>query len=262
MNFNCIILSGGKSSRLNTDKALVHYQGKSLLQRLVNNVLPFVQEVSIISNDEHHKIEGTTFLEENHEKIGPLGGLKVGLQNSNTDWNLVLSVDMPLLNINNLIQKLVPNVSDSFKAIIPKSEEQHQYVAGFYHRDISESINIQLGKGEFSLKQLFQQNNHIKTIESSLDFSNINTIKDIENIGCKFFKIISFGQVQEKIGANSFFIISNSKTLDELQKEIRHYYPSLSDTTFRIAINQSFEKEDYLLKSGDELALLPPFAGG
>lgn len=262
LEFNCIILAGGASTRLQTDKALIHFKGKSLLQQLVDELKPLVKEIIIVSNNPNHQLKGCKSIKEDHEKIGPIGGLKVGMENSNSNWNLALSVDMPLLNLRMLVDLLTSQVDDNFKAIVPEADEQTQYLAGLYHKYLAKDIALQIEQKEFSLKQLFEKANATKITKSTLDFSNINAVQDIENLGYTLLQVITFGQVHERLKLTSFAMISTAKNLEDLHAEITTYYPTLKDVTFKIAVNQSFEKEDYVLKSGDAIALLPPFAGG
>jgi molybdopterin synthase sulfur carrier subunit len=48
----------------------------------------------------------------------------------------------------------------------------------------------------------------------------------------------------------------------ELEALLFTKYPSLKHCRFRIAVNQQIQDENYTLKPGDEVALLPPFSGG
>ncbi|TAL59539.1 MAG: MoaD/ThiS family protein [Bacteroidetes bacterium] len=47
-----------------------------------------------------------------------------------------------------------------------------------------------------------------------------------------------------------------------LKQEILCQYPAMKDFIFLISVNRKIVKENSTLKSGDEIALLPPFAGG
>jgi len=51
-------------------------------------------------------------------------------------------------------------------------------------------------------------------------------------------------------------------SLYELQSEIESQYPEIKTIRYSLALNQSIVKEDAELNDNDEIALLPPFAGG
>jgi len=50
--------------------------------------------------------------------------------------------------------------------------------------------------------------------------------------------------------------------LDRLDKEIPSFRNTLREGRTLIAVNQETAQEDTLISDGDEVAFLPPFAGG
>jgi MoaD family protein len=50
--------------------------------------------------------------------------------------------------------------------------------------------------------------------------------------------------------------------LDRLDKEIPSFRSTLREGRTLIAVNQETAQEDTLISDGDEVAFLPPFAGG
>ncbi len=76
-------------------------------------------------------------------------------------------------------------------------------------------------------------------------------------IKVKYFGLIAeiTGCLEERIELN------DTSTIAEFNDFISSKY-ELSETPFRIAVNQSFGDKSKPLNNADELALLPPFAGG
>jgi molybdopterin synthase sulfur carrier subunit len=58
------------------------------------------------------------------------------------------------------------------------------------------------------------------------------------------------------------FFEGNSITLLEVQMRLHETYPELTTTVYSIAINQTLIQGDSSVNDLDEIALLPPFAGG
>lgn len=58
------------------------------------------------------------------------------------------------------------------------------------------------------------------------------------------------------------FFEGNSVTLLEVQTRLHDTYPELTTTTYSFAINQTLVYGNVIVKNLDEIALLPPFAGG
>lgn len=48
----------------------------------------------------------------------------------------------------------------------------------------------------------------------------------------------------------------------DLMYRISDDFPGIEHYTYKIAVNRTIINEDPLLQDGDELALMPPFAGG
>ena len=58
------------------------------------------------------------------------------------------------------------------------------------------------------------------------------------------------------------FFEGNSITLLEVQTRLHEAYPELTSTLYSFAINQPLIHGDSVVNNLDEIALLPPFAGG
>ena len=70
-----------------------------------------------------------------------------------------------------------------------------------------------------------------------------------------------FGQLEEVTHCNKA-VWPVMKDTDMLRKRIISVFPVLKKHPFVIAVNKKIVKENQLLKPDDEVALLPPFAGG
>jgi molybdopterin converting factor small subunit len=74
-------------------------------------------------------------------------------------------------------------------------------------------------------------------------------------------KILVFGMLVEDIGSKELEI-ALQPDLDGLKKELISTYPTLKNRQFMIAVNKQKVNENVTLKASDEVALIPPFAGG
>ncbi len=71
-----------------------------------------------------------------------------------------------------------------------------------------------------------------------------------------------FGAIEEATGlAEEIFSLDQFNSLEELKKSILSKYQGMNDLSFQLALNQSIATSG-ILKDGDEVAFLPPFAGG
>lgn len=72
-----------------------------------------------------------------------------------------------------------------------------------------------------------------------------------------------FAQISEILGCNKEEIsIRQDTSVKNLIDVLKERNPLLSKQSFQVAVNQTLVKSDVKLNEGDEVALLPPFAGG
>jgi len=74
-------------------------------------------------------------------------------------------------------------------------------------------------------------------------------------------KVLFFGVLAEVTGT-SFKHYREVKSLGDLMLRIQDDFPEFVHYNFRISLNNEIIDSDPLLKTGDEVALMPPFAGG
>ena len=74
-------------------------------------------------------------------------------------------------------------------------------------------------------------------------------------------KVLLFGVLAEKAG-KSVIEVEKVKDLDALLKHIYSHYPEMESLSFQVSHNHDLVTENVVFKNGDEVALLPPFAGG
>jgi sulfur-carrier protein len=77
-------------------------------------------------------------------------------------------------------------------------------------------------------------------------------------------KIRFMGGLAEVTGKSytSVKVCSNQTTCNDLVEYLHQKYSGLSEKKFAIAVNYELNNPDKILKSGDEVVLLPPFSGG
>ncbi|MEL7148467.1 MAG: MoaD/ThiS family protein [Bacteroidota bacterium] len=71
-----------------------------------------------------------------------------------------------------------------------------------------------------------------------------------------------FGRLTEITGSDQLaWQTDETLSLTELEKQLDQQFPDWSAQTYRIAVNQHLV-DTVTLNDGDEVAFLPPFAGG
>lgn len=75
-------------------------------------------------------------------------------------------------------------------------------------------------------------------------------------------KVLFFGVLAEESG-NDSLEINYKGTLGSFRSAMEDRFPSISRYSYRVSLNRVLEPgNEVLLKDGDEVAFMPPFAGG
>ena len=128
-----IILAGGKSTRMGTDKGLISYKNKTFVEHILSAIQPFVDEIIIISNlNSYDKFELKRY-DDLIKNAGPLAGIYTGLYYSNTENNLVVSCDVPLIN-KKILQKLIAQINNTSEVIQLKSNGKNMPLIAIYKK--------------------------------------------------------------------------------------------------------------------------------
>lgn len=178
-----IILAGGKSSRMGKDKGHLKFRGKKFIQHSLDAIEPFVEEKLIVSNDCSYDVFGCRRVEDVIKDFGPVAGIYSGLINSTSEFNIILSCDIPLIN-ERVVEKLLKS-NDGQEIVLIESKGRKMPLIGLYKKQCEEKFKIAIEKGERKLNNVIEQCN-VKLVEledSEVIFtSNINTKEDLMTI--------------------------------------------------------------------------------
>ncbi len=76
-------------------------------------------------------------------------------------------------------------------------------------------------------------------------------------------KVLFFGQLSEMTGQSEIEIDpSGTDDIATLEQYLQAKYPALGQKTYNVALNQILVNDNPPLSEGDEVAFLPPYAGG
>jgi sulfur-carrier protein len=80
----------------------------------------------------------------------------------------------------------------------------------------------------------------------------------IEN---KKIRVLFFGRLKDIVGANEI-VASDIKDIEDLKRYLFEKFPKLKGEIFSLALNYEIIHTNENLKDNDEVALIPPVAGG
>lgn len=173
-----IVIAGGKSSRMGTNKALVIYKDKKLIEHVISIIEPLVSQIVISSNTPLLPLQYKNIADKIKD-IGPIGGLYSSLLASNTEVNLILPCDVPHIKTE-LLQQLIDNCKN-VDAVIPRLPSgKLEPLVACYNKSIMPFIKKAINLGDYKLVNLLSIIN-VKYIDiAEVDqFKNVNTPGDV-----------------------------------------------------------------------------------
>lgn len=183
-NITGIILAGGKSSRMGTDKGFLKLNNKLFIEHIIDALKPLVSNVIIVSNLKSYDIFGLQRINDDIENAGPLAGIYSGLKASKTELNLVLSCDVPLINKKNL-QQLLDAAEEAIDIVQIESQGQQMPLIALYKKQCESIFHKLLLNDERRLHQAVSACNS-KSIslnpEDDIYTTNINTPEQLKKI--------------------------------------------------------------------------------
>src|SRR5690554_2437231 len=186
MKVTAIILAGGKSSRMGTDKGLVLLNRKPIIQHIIEAVQKTeINDILIISNNLAYKQFGLPVYSDIIKESGPLGGIYTGLVNSTTSRNMILSCDIPFIN-DEVMNVLLEDQSQSPITVLKYKDRIHPLI-GIFNTSIIPDLQAQISKNNLKVRELIQFKNatildletKILGIQSQV-VANVNTKEDLK----------------------------------------------------------------------------------
>ena len=183
-----IILAGGKSSRMGKDKGFIELKGKTFMSCIIKAIKPVVSDIIIVSSNSDYDVFKQKRAEDILKDSGPLAGLYTGLFHSETENNIVLSCDVPLINTL-VLQELINEFDAETEAVQIESKGETMPLIAMYKKECMHLLLKQLQEGERRLKVAVEQLK-LKTITLKPELEryvrNINTLSELKDLRHEF----------------------------------------------------------------------------
>jgi len=197
---SAIVLAGGRGRRMGSvEKALLEFEGKTILERLLESLFQVVDEVIISFRDKNQEEKFRPVLEkfpaheirfcfDTLEDAGPLEGIRAGLLESRAEYSFVCAGDMPF--VDSRVVDLLFEKASGHDAALPKWEDgKFEPLHAVYSKKMISEIEKAFEKGRCSVLTpvlemkdvVFVEISEIREINPELrTFVNINTISEME----------------------------------------------------------------------------------
>ena len=197
---SALVLAGGKSRRLGTDKRRLRLtSGRGLLEETIDKVAPLADEVLVALGDDTASFAelarpGIRLLADEQPGTGPLGGIVTGLAVARHDLVLVVACDLPLLNVA-LLQALLEMAGESDLVVPRRQDGTLEMLQAVYRQGCLPFARGLLVCGRLRLAGLadeliaagrpvrFVDDDALRSFDPDLaSFYNLNTPDDLRNV--------------------------------------------------------------------------------
>jgi molybdopterin-guanine dinucleotide biosynthesis protein A len=181
---NGVILAGGKSSRMGSEKGVIEVNGEKMIITLCRLLKPLVSNILIITSNSDYQFLGYPLYADLILDSGPAGGIFTGLSCSSTDKNLILPCDTPFLTTD-FLHYLIEE-SGHAEITVPVYKSRIHPLCGVYSKTFLPEWEKRVRNGELKLVELLK---HFQVKYLDIDlipefdggrlFRNINCPEDL-----------------------------------------------------------------------------------
>lgn len=179
-----LILAGGRSTRMGTDKAKLEMEGKTMLQRAVDfwkETMPGAKIYVSVGQPEHFEAlpADVTPICDLTPDLGPLGGLQTAFRETKEELFYLSAVDMPLLR-SEALETLNKKRHGCEDICVFEKEGKPEPLFGFYRSTCLPKIDEMLSAGDRRMTHLLENcyTTRVKLPNESW-VTNVNTPEEL-----------------------------------------------------------------------------------
>jgi len=281
-----LVLAGGRSTRMQRDKAALSYHGRTQLEWAVSLLQPHAQRVFVsvrpdqISDPVRARFDQIVDTQEN---LGPIAGIMAAqAKHPQVAW-LVLACDLPFLD-NATLTHLIASRQPQRLATAYRSNHDGlpEPLCAIYEPTSREALLAHVAKGK-DCPRKFLINSDVQLVDqpNQQALDNVNTpheygsavaaLAPAADTGAalngappdKRIKVQYYAILREQAGRSDESIVTAARTPRDLYIELKARYPfSLAPEMLRVAVNAEFGEWSQRLADGDSVVFIPPVAGG
>jgi molybdenum cofactor guanylyltransferase len=184
---SAVLLAGGESRRMGTDKATFLFRGKPLWEVQLETLRSLRPAEIFLSarTDPLWRPHDVQFIADIPPSCGPLSGLAASLAKIHTAHLLALAIDMPFMN-ENYLRSMCDAIEPS-RGVVALIDNRAEPLAAIYPREAEIEFRSALAGTDFSLQNIVR---HLATSGKLLKisvteqerplFRNVNTLSDVD----------------------------------------------------------------------------------
>jgi molybdopterin-guanine dinucleotide biosynthesis protein A len=184
---SCIILAGGKDTRMGQEKAFLKIGKKTIIEEQKKALSKIFEEIIIVTNTlKSFKNVNAKVIKDVIPDVGPLGGLYSGLTVSSNIHSFLIACDMPFIDLQ-LIDYMIKQIGEN-DIVIPLSSKGIETLFAVYSLNCLETIRQQIEFRNLKLLDILNffkvryisQEEVEKFDPKEFSFFNVNSPKDYE----------------------------------------------------------------------------------
>lgn len=185
---SAIVLAGGRSFRMGTDKRLVQLRGRPLLNRVLEMLEGLTDDVIVAVGSGGPEVGATRIVRDDLRGRGPLAGILAGLRRIRTSYALVVPVDMPLLSMAFLTY--LRRESPGWDITVPRWSAGIEPLVGVYAARCASPLERYLAASSASAQDF------VRSMEPAVRYVEEAEIREVEDPAVLFFNINTPGDIE------------------------------------------------------------------
>jgi molybdopterin-guanine dinucleotide biosynthesis protein A len=268
-----LVLAGGRSTRMQRDKATIAYHGhETQLETAMKLVTPRVDRafVSVRADQADDPVRAAwPRIVDGGDVEGPIAGISAALaEHPDVAW-LVLACDLPFLDAATL-DHLIANRDRERDATAFRSSHDGlpEPLCAIYEPRARAAIAAHIAGGRnCPRKFLINANTRLLDQSNPRALDNVNTVAEygaaMSSLDTLEIRVQYYALLREQAGRSTETLATRARTPRELYAELAGKYPfTLPAEMLRVAVNAEFGDWSQPLKAGDAVVFIPPVAGG
>jgi len=144
------ILAGGENRRFGGEiKALIPWEGKTLVAHLISTLSPLTNDLMVITNTpDRFDLPGVPLIPDKIPGHGPLSGIHAALSAAKGSLALIAACDMPLMSLE-VPLKMMANIQEEGKVMVPHHRNGPEPMFSIWPVNLAEKIGLWLSEKRF-----------------------------------------------------------------------------------------------------------------
>jgi molybdopterin-guanine dinucleotide biosynthesis protein A len=273
-----LVLAGGRSSRMGSDKAALQYAGRSQLERAFALLEPLVSRCFVSVRPEQRndplRARFAQIVDAVPDLEGPAAGILSALRaHPQAAW-LVLACDLPFLDAGTL-QHLIARRDPTRVATCFRSSHDAlpEPLCAIYEPAALAGLEQFVAGGRICPRKFLIRSGTVPLEQPQAQaLDNVNTPIELEDarqrldqpaVAPRALQVQYFALLREQAGRREESVTTGAATPRELFAELsaRHGF-TLAPEHLKVAVNSEFSEWSRPLAAGDHVVFIPPVAGG